>query len=230
MNKRNTLIVWIIIGLLVLGLVKNQFFFRWGTNTITSWQNDGNDMPIMPEMPKIPILSDDSSLAYVVAINTSPVYVGGAKDLHGIPCPIVLVYNKPQLIQGRFTKTHVLYPKGFPRSEGNRIPSKNQALYITVNSHSEVKSIKFLNLYHKVEQKISIDFQIEFPVKVADRIVAYADTVHLNSGYTKTIKGKMNSKDLKSTFKVEAKSMEPEIIRRALEKVSKVIDPNTIGH
>jgi hypothetical protein len=142
MNKRNTILLCIVLALVVLALVARQFK-RWDRHHYRV------DRTEQAENVK-ELLSDACT---------------GFQELDSFPYPIVIRYLHQQWIGNTLTKCHILCPNETVLATCPNQPDSLEAVYVDAELHKNSNKKWLLGIYRKLEYEHEMCYQVHFPVR-----------------------------------------------------------------
>lgn len=255
MSKRNTILLWVILIILVLGLAKCRF--NIGTSTSYTSSNSILDedpidlegltaipeIPEIPVIPEIPEIPDLAAIAGIDQIQKQLDAMGAQLQmsdvncfdlLDSIPCPIIIKYNSPQRVGNMTINSHVFLPRDYKGSGDLMNPKSKNVIYVEVLKKNESSTSLNLGLYSRVKVRKTYACSLTFPVEDKHGVRTMRDTLTFQELITSETRGLSNQLSkrhrLKQQTATDFKKTEHRLIQAALRRISKYTDPRKIGN
>lgn len=230
MDKRNTVLLWVVLILLVVGLVKCQFHIGPSYNTTTSWTQSVSDMdngiPVIPRVPAIPDLTGiiDSAFSQIESSQVRRVDL-----MDSISTPIVIHYNSPQKIGNMNVSKHILYPRDYKGAVESVDPDSSDAIFLDVICMNNSRTSINIGVYRKVKLKAMQFCNLTFPYQSSNGVKLLKDTFTLRNQTVEVTKGLSIGKNTPhSKIQGDFRESERLLILKALKIVQqKRIDKDT---
>ena len=257
MSKRNTILLWVILIILVLGLAKCRFNIGTSTSYTSSnsiFDEDPIDLegltaiskiPKIPEIPEIPAIPEIPDLAAIDGIDQIQKQLDAMGDqlqmsdvncfdlIDSIPCPIIIKYNSPQRVGNMTINSHVFLPRDYEGSGDLMNPKSKNVIYVEVMKKNESSTSLNLGLYSRVKVRKTYACSLKFPVEDKNGVRTMRDTLTFRELITTETRGLSNQlskgRGLKQQTAADFKKTEHRLIQAILRRVSKYTDPTKIG-